>query len=181
MDGSPNCVFQGASGSTTDDSHQLSTCSDARVGITIKWDPCGRDGPRKYEPKSANEWSAEPLAKYIKSVAAQIEANVQNSCVPTAEKLDSFVFKLVAYTHRQMRHAPKKARHTLQTLFSRRFQRFWNFVRNEKVSTTTPEELRASLASVVEALVADLSFGVNPDILAQPQPTRSTACFRRVF
>lgn len=180
MERAPPCDFstQGPSGSTTDDSQQTDFCSDnAGVGVAIKWDPCGRDGPRRCEPKVSKEWSAESLAKYIKSVAAQIEANVQNSCLPTVEKLDAFVFRLVANTHRLMRHAPKKARHTLQSLFSLRFQRFWNFMHNEKVSATTPEELIAGLTSVIEGLVSDV--GVNIDNLAQPQPTRNGATSRR--
>lgn len=163
------------SGSTADttQSQQHSTCSESGVGITIKWDPCGRDGPRR---KTASEWSADHLAKYLKSVVSQIDANVSNSCVPSSEKLDSFVFRLVANTHRQMRHAPQKVRHALQAMIGKRFQRFWNFQRNEKLSMTTPEELRTTLTAVVEGLVSD--FGVSPDLLAQPQPTRSTACIR---
>merc|ERR1711879_400536 len=96
-------------------------------------------------------------------VMTQIEQNVQNHCVPTAEKLDAFVSRLVYNAHRQIKHAPKMVRHTLQGMFSQRFQKFWNFVRNEKVRTTTPEELKSALSSLIENLTAD--FGVNPDVL----------------
>jgi len=138
--------------------------ADGRPGMPLKRDPYGRDGPRRSEVKS--EWTVEPLAKYLKGVASQIDANLQKHGVPTAEKLDAFVHRLVANTHRQTRHAPKKVRHTLQGLFSKRLMKFWNFVRNEKIRTTTPDELKVALLTLIEGLNSE--FGVNPDL----QPVR---------
>lgn len=150
---------------------------EARPGVALNRDPYGRDGPRRSEVKG--EWSVEPLAKYLKGVASKIDANLQNHCVPTAEKLDAFVSRLVATAHRQTKHAPKKMRHTLQGLFSKRFQKFWNFVRNEKIRTTTPEELKVALICLIESLNSE--FGVNPDLPAQPvRPVRGGACFRKL-
>jgi len=153
------------------------TADSNRPGMPLKWDPYGRDGPRRSEVKT--EWSADPLAKYLRGVVSQIDANLTNHCVPSNDKLDAFVSRLVANTHRQMKHAPKRAKHTLQGMFSRRFLRFWNFVRNEKVRTTTPEELKGALVSLIEGLTTE--FEVNPDVLTeQPRPGRSGACFRRL-
>jgi len=109
----------------------------------------------------------EPLAKYLKGVALQIDANLRDERLPTVERLDTFVSKLVSNAHRQLKHAPRKARHTLQAMFSRRFQKFWNFTRNEKVRTTTPEELKWALISLIEHLISE--FAVNPDALSQPK------------
>merc|ERR1719369_147206 len=79
-------------------------------------DPYGRDGPRHKDARG--EWTVEPLAKYLKGVAAQIDLNLQKHGMPAAEKFDAFVSRLVAHAQRQTRHAPKKVRHTLQGLFS---------------------------------------------------------------
>lgn len=125
-----------------------------QLGLKLKRDPYGRDAPRK---NTKSEWSPEPLAKYLKGVASQIDANIQNHRLPTAEKLDTFVNRLVLHTHRQLRHAPKKVRHTLNALCARRFQRFWNFSRNEKVRTTTPEELTSTLLGLVEAILSEFA------------------------
>jgi len=168
------CVFQ-VQGPGCDAVPVPTLTVDTRPGIPLKWDPYGRDGPRRCEVKC--EWSVEPLAKYLKGVASKIDTNVQNHCIPTNEKLDSFVSRLVANTHRQIKHAPKKLRHSLQSMFSTRFRKFWDFVRNEKVKTATPEELKGALISVIEALTADSRF--NSTILAQPTPGRSGVCFGR--
>eukprot|EP00929_Paragymnodinium_shiwhaense_P098604 TRINITY_DN60089_c1_g1_i1.p2 TRINITY_DN60089_c1_g1~~TRINITY_DN60089_c1_g1_i1.p2 ORF type:complete len:449 (-),score=93.94 TRINITY_DN60089_c1_g1_i1:169-1515(-) len=146
----------------------------AQASVT---DPCGRDGPRRSTRPKDSEWSAEPLAKYIKSVAAQIEANLQNHFPISTENFDKYVFRVVANTHRQMRHAPRKAKHSLEGLFSKRLEKFWHFMHNKKLKATTPEELRLALCSIVEALVTE--FSVNPDIVAQPRPTRRTNGFSR--
>mmetsp|Transcript_58482 Transcript_58482/g.166315 ORF Transcript_58482/g.166315 Transcript_58482/m.166315 type:complete len:334 (-) Transcript_58482:247-1248(-) len=154
-------------GATSEDAHLVAIIE--RPGVSIKWDPFGRDNPRRLEVK--NEWSGEPLAKYLKGVVFQIDTNLQNHCVPTTEKLDAFVSRLVGTTHRQMKHAPKRQRHVLQALFAKRLQKFWNFVRNEKVKSTSPEELKSALLSLIESLTTD--FGVNPEVLvAQPRPRR---------
>jgi len=140
-----------------------------RPGVSLKWDPFGRDNPRRSQVR--NEWSAEPLAKYLKGVVSQIDANLQNHCVPTPEKLDAFVSRLVANAQRQTKHAPKKERHMLQALFAKHFIKFWNFVRNEKVRSTSPEELRTVLLGLIEGLTTD--FQVNPEVLVvQPRPRR---------
>lgn len=136
-----------------------------QLGLKLKRDPYGRDGPRKCQAK--NEWSPEPLAKYLKGVVSQIDTNIQLNRLPTAEKLDAFVNRLVANTHRQLRHAPKKVRHTLNDLCARRFHRFWNFARNEKVRTTTPEELTSALLCIVEALQSEEVVGYSCRSLAR--------------
>merc|ERR1719436_2346756 len=98
------------------------------------------------------EWTVEPLAKYLKGVASSIDANLQKHGCPTSAKLDAFVSRLVANTQRQTRQAPRKDRHTLQGLFSKSLHHFWNFVRNEKIRSTTPEELKVALVFLIEAL-----------------------------
>lgn len=174
-----SCVFEAQAGPpvTIDELAEENfneLTADNRPGMPLKWDPYGRDGPRRCEVKT--EWSADPLAKYIRGVVSQIDANLTNHLVPSSEKLDAFVSRLVANTHRQMKHAPKRARHTLQGMFSRRFLKFWNFVRNEKVRTTTPEELKGALVGLIEGLITE--FEVNPDILTeQPRPGRSVRSF----
>lgn len=120
----------------------------------------------------------ESVAKYLKGVASQIDANLQKHGVPTAAKLDAFVSRLVANTHRQTKHAPKKVRHTLQGLFSKSLHHFWNFVRNEKIRSTTPEELKVALVCLIDSLNSE--FGVNPDLPAQHVRPLRGACFRRL-
>lgn len=132
----------------------------AQLGFPLKRDPYGRDGPRRGEAK---EWSVESLAKYLKSVVHQIDTNINNQRLPTAEKLDREVTRLVANTQRQLRHAPKKTRHAIQAMCARRFHRFWNFARNEKVKATTPEELKCVLICLIEALFSKFSMvGPSP-------------------
>lgn len=147
--------------------------SENRPGISLKWDPYGRDAPRRCEVKPS--WSVDPLTKYLKGVVGQINTNVQDKRVPTSEKLDAFVSRLVSNTQRQLKHAPRKVRHTLQALFSSRFLKFWNYVRNEKVRTTSPEELRGALGELVDALTG---FASIPDSLAQPSPVRGVQRIR---
>eukprot|EP00747_Dinoflagellata_sp_TGD_P183919 gnl/TRDRNA2_/TRDRNA2_39144_c0_seq1.p1 gnl/TRDRNA2_/TRDRNA2_39144_c0~~gnl/TRDRNA2_/TRDRNA2_39144_c0_seq1.p1 ORF type:complete len:520 (-),score=82.64 gnl/TRDRNA2_/TRDRNA2_39144_c0_seq1:40-1599(-) len=145
---------------------------DPRPGLPLRWDPYGRDVPRG-NTLAQNVWSVDSLAKYLRNVIVQIDLNLQNRCVPSADKLDAFVQRLVANVHRQIKHAPKKVKHTLNNICAKRFQKFWNFARNEKARTTTPEELRTTLNSLVEALLAE--FSVNPDarpVTAQPKPVR---------
>lgn len=132
--------------------------------ISFKWDPYGRDMPRRNcEVKS--EWSVEPLAKHLKKVVSQIESNIETDRIPSAEKLDAFVQRLVANTQRLLKHAPRKMRTTLQSLFTCRFKRFWNFARNEKVRSTTPEELKGMLTALIDTLVSE--FGVRSDAVQE--------------
>mmetsp|Transcript_44260 Transcript_44260/g.95323 ORF Transcript_44260/g.95323 Transcript_44260/m.95323 type:complete len:388 (-) Transcript_44260:201-1364(-) len=121
-----------------------------RPSMPLKRDPYDRDGTRRSEGKP--EWSVLPLAKYLRGVAAQIDANLQKHGSPPAEKLDEFVSKLVAHSQKQARHAPRRVRDILQNLFSSRFAKFWNFVRNEKIRSATPEELKAALIALADAL-----------------------------
>jgi len=141
--------------------------------MPLKWDPFGRDGSRRPEVKG--EWSPEPLAKYLKGIVLQIDTNVRDGHVPTAERLDAFVSRLVANSQRQLKHAaPRKVRHRLQAMFALRFQKFWNFTRNEKVRTITAEELKWILSGLVENL-ANSDFAINSEQqqhLAQPKPLR---------
>jgi len=145
---------------------QLPSSEDAHLAAIMeckpgKKDPFGRDNPARSQVRG--EWSAEPLAKFLQGIVSQIDANLQNHCVPTSEKLDTFVSRLVANTHRQVKHAPKRIRKLLQELVAKRFQKIWNFVRNEKVRSISPEELKGALIGLIESLTAD--FEVNPEVL----------------
>lgn len=142
-----------------DDASVVATDGSVRPGMPLKRDPYGRD--RRVEAKG--EWSVEPLAKYLKGVVQQIDGNLRDKRIPTAERLDAFVSRLVKITQRQLRHAPKRIRHSLKTLFEQRFRKFWNFSKNEKVTTTTPEELKWVLVNLVEQLVSE--YTVNSDML----------------
>lgn len=153
---------------SSEDAH-LAAIMESKPG---KKDPLGRDDPGRTQVRG--EWSAEPLAKFLQGIVSQIDANLQNHCVPTSEKLDTFVSRLVANTHRQMKNAPKGIRKVLQGLFAKRFQKIWNFVRNEKVRSISPEELKAALIGLIESLTSD--FEVNPEVLRavhQPRPRRT--------
>mmetsp|Transcript_13471 Transcript_13471/g.31947 ORF Transcript_13471/g.31947 Transcript_13471/m.31947 type:complete len:376 (-) Transcript_13471:72-1199(-) len=139
------------------------------VGMPLKWDPFGRDGACRQDPKA--EWTPDSLTKYLKGVAIQIDDNLSRGHLPTADRLDNFVHRLVIYSHRQFKHAPKKVRHKLAATFTTRFQTFWNFSRNEKVRNITPEELKGILLALVENLSHhDLTLSEQP--LAQPKPMR---------
>ena len=65
---------------------------DVSVGMPLRWDPFGRDG-RRQEVKG--EWTPDSLAKYLKGVALQIDNNLNQGRLPTAERLDAFVSRLV--------------------------------------------------------------------------------------
>lgn len=147
-----------------------------RPGMPLKKDPFGRDGACRRGGSEARSgtWTAEPLVKYLKVVALQIDSNLRDERLPTAERLDAFVSKLVSNAHRQLKLAPKKVRHPLQALFSRRFQKFWDFARNEKVRHTTPEELKLALVALIEHLASE--FAVRTDPVAQPKPVQCHEC-----
>lgn len=145
------------------------TLGDAR-GATLKRDPYGRDKPR-YSAKP--EWTVDPLARYLRGVVSQIEANLQNHCLPTTEKLDAFVTRLVANTHRQMKHAPRNVRHPLRGIFERRFKKFWVFARNEKIRPTTPEELKNTLTGLIEALSSEFGAEEHGTLLVQLKAPRA--------
>jgi len=134
----------------------------AQPGLPLTNDPLGRDGSRR--PAGKEAWSLEPLAKYLKSVALQIDANLRNGRLPSSERLDAYVSKVVSNSRRKLHHAPRKVRHMLQAVFSRHFQKFWNFTRNEKVRSTTPEELKWVLIALIEQLISE--FAVDQDALA---------------
>jgi hypothetical protein len=129
-------------------------------GMSLGRDPCGRDRDKHAE---RGVWSVAPLANYLKVVAVQIDKNMTDRRTPTAERLDAFISRLVANTKRQLKHAPKRERKNLQDLFSKGFQGFWNFTLNEKVTATTPEDLKWVLISLIENLVGD--FNLSPSIL----------------
>jgi len=155
----------------------LSAILEHRPGVGLKWDPFGRDRrPLELKGKKSHEkqdWSPEPLVKYLQGVVAQIDANLQNHCVPTSDKLDAFVSRLASNMHRRTKHAPKNAKNLLHSMFKKSFRKIWNFVRNEKVSATTAPELKAALQGVIDNVAAD--FGVSPELLvAQPRPRRRT-------
>jgi hypothetical protein len=121
---------------------------------TFDCDPHARD-----IAKRNREWSAEPLAKYLKGAVAQIEANIETHKLPTDEKLDAFVSRLVENMHKFLKRAPKDLRRTLQAKMSRRFKTFWNFDRNEKVRSTSPEELKSVVTSLIKSLVSNAVVG----------------------
>lgn len=149
-----------------------------RLGMPLKRDPYGRDGSssmRRLETK--NGWSVEPLAKYLKNVALQIDTNLRDECLPSAERLESFVSRLVLQTKKQLKHAPRKERHTLQALFSSRFQKFWDFAQNQKVRSTSPEELKLALVTLVENLFVEFAGSPDTFLLAPPKPI----CRRRTL
>jgi len=142
-----------------------------RLGMPLQRDPYGRDGSssmRRLETK--NGWSVEPLAKYLKGVALQIDTNLRDECLPSAERLETFVSRLVSHSKKQLKHAPRKDRHTLQALFSSRFQKFWDFAQNQKVRSTSPEELKWALVTLVENLFAEFAGSPDTFLLAQPKP-----------
>lgn len=124
----------------------------------LKWDPYGasfgRDGPRRWEPP-AKEWSPDPLARYLRGVVKQIEQDMQNHGVPTAEKFDAFMSRLVVNLARHVKRAPKKRRQALQVLLSKR-----SFSRHEQQRATTPEELKSTLNSLIEDLLKEFAEGV---------------------
>jgi len=146
-------LFPQEKGPSADDA-VLPTISEHRPGVGLKWDPFGRDC-RPLEGKKSHEkqeLSPEPLVKYLQGVVAQIDANLQNHCVPTSDKLDAFVSRLASNMHKR---------------------KIWNFVRNDKVGATTAPELKAALQGVIDNVAAD--FGVNPEsLVAQPKPRRRT-------
>jgi len=82
-------LFPQEKGPSADDA-VLPTISEHRPGVGLKWDPFGRDC-RPLEGKKSHEkqeLSPEPLVKYLQGVVAQIDANLQNHCVPTSDKLE---------------------------------------------------------------------------------------------
>lgn len=139
--------WQRVQGAAAGDDEASASLVDTRLPVRDSYDR-GAPVPQKVQGPSKSEWTHEPLAKYLKGVAAQIEANLQKHGTPPVEKLDAFIHRLVLNTQRQTRHAPKKVRH----LFSTRLIKFWNFVRNEKIRSTTPEELKASLMNLADSL-----------------------------
>lgn len=128
----------------------------SQMGALLKRDPFVRDGPCRRDPPT-KEWTVEPLVKYLRGVVQQIEQNIQNHCVPTADKLDTYVSRLLVNTQRHVKRAPKTRRHSLQVLLSRR-----NFVRHDGQRATTPEELKTALNSVIEDLLRDTNSGCSP-------------------
>lgn len=148
------------------------------LGMPFKRDPCGRDGSSTRRLETRNGWSVEPLAKYLKGVALQIDTNLRDECLPSAERLEAFVSRLVLHTKKQLKHAPKKDRYTLQALFNSRFQKFWDFAQNQKVRSTSPEELKLALVTLVENLFVE--FAGSPDMLLLAPPPKPI-CRRRTL
>lgn len=124
----------------------------------------GRDGPPRHTwGPDFRAWTAAPLVRYLKRVALQIDSNVRNKSMPTTDRLDAFVSKLIDQSKRQLRSAPKKVRPMLQQHFVQQFQYYWDFLQNTKVNDITPEELKWSLISLIETLIT--AFKVNPEAL----------------
>ncbi|CAK0866338.1 unnamed protein product, partial [Prorocentrum cordatum] len=115
----------------------------------------GRDGPPRHTwGPDFRAWTATPLVRYLKRVALQIDSNVKNKSMPTTDRLDAFVSKLIDQSKRQLRSAPKRVRPMLQHHFVQQFQYYWDFLQNTKVKDITPEELKWSLISLIETLIA---------------------------
>jgi len=164
----------------------------SRPGITHKCDPYGRDGSSsssRCRPETKHGWSPEPLAQYLTDAVMQIDSNLRDEQVPTSERLQEYVTKLVDHTRRRLKHAPKKDRLALQALFTQRLQRFWDFGQNQKARSTTPEvasacpdmerdavrqlqELKSALVAIVENLLVDFAMNTDTLLLAQPKPLR---------
>jgi len=142
------------------------------VGMPLKWDPFGRDGAGRRQEGSRSSWTPETLASYLKGVAVQIDDNLSHGRLPTPDRLDAFVSRLVAHSQRQLKHAPRKVRHQLHATFTLRFQTFWNFTHNRKVRSITPDDLKTILTTLVENLSnSDWATSVDQP-LAQPKPLR---------
>lgn len=124
----------------------------SRPGAPVVCDPYGRDQPRRTAAEASSEWTVEPLVKYLRGVVAQIDSNLQKNCLPSNEKLDAYVKKMVAGMRQHLKHAPKRVWNMLDSLCARRLQKFWNFTRNQKTRQTTPEELRTALVDLIEVL-----------------------------
>jgi len=138
---------------------------ERRQRIPLKRDPYGRDFFHHFRAKG--EWSVEPLAKYVHKVALQIESNLQKERMPTTDKLDAYVSRLVANIHRFIKHAPKKVRNQLQRECSRKLQKFWHFVRNEKMRAIKLQELGNAVTSLDESLISDFGI-VHPECPESP-------------
>eukprot|EP00927_Polykrikos_kofoidii_P024443 TRINITY_DN22225_c1_g1_i1.p1 TRINITY_DN22225_c1_g1~~TRINITY_DN22225_c1_g1_i1.p1 ORF type:complete len:381 (+),score=53.89 TRINITY_DN22225_c1_g1_i1:148-1290(+) len=123
----------------------------SRPGMPLKSDPYCRDAPRRSEVKA--QWTPSALTKYLKKYMAQIASNLKHKKMPTADQLDAFTSRLVANIQKNLESAPTKVRHALQALIGRKFHKFWDFARNEKVRQTTPDELRSALSGAIESLM----------------------------
>lgn len=126
--------------------------SPPRPGAPVQHDPYGRDrdGPRRHEANS--EWPVDRVVTYILSVISQIDSNLRKNCRPTDDKMDAFVKRLVSTLRQHLKHAPKKVYRSMEGILDCKFSEFWNFKSNQKTRQTTPEELRATLAAIVELL-----------------------------
>jgi len=132
-----------------------------RVGrvAPLKRDPYRRDAQRRL---TRAKFSLESFVEYFKGVSAKVDENIKNDRMPTTAKLDAFTSRLLESTRKQLRHAPKTLKHSLQVIVSRHFQKFWDFAKNEKVAAITPEELKATLVSLIEALASEFKL-LKPD------------------
>jgi len=130
-------------------------------GKPLRRDPYGRDQPR-HSDKGKSPWSVDSLFKYLNKVQLQIDKNLADEHLPTNDKLDNFIGRLIHHTNRQLERAPKKARRSLQAT-CRRLMPFWNFAQNRKVRSTCPEELRDAIARLIEAAQSEFSSALEDD------------------
>eukprot|EP00403_Amphidinium_massartii_P014347 CAMPEP_0178425148 /NCGR_PEP_ID=MMETSP0689_2-20121128/28574_1 /TAXON_ID=160604 /ORGANISM="Amphidinium massartii, Strain CS-259" /LENGTH=348 /DNA_ID=CAMNT_0020046803 /DNA_START=107 /DNA_END=1153 /DNA_ORIENTATION=- len=142
-------------GSTTTTTTTTEVETRIEAPIALKWDPYGRD-IRRCDAK-IEACSVQPLTKYLEGVRTQIDSNLQNGIIPSNEKLDKFVDRLVKNLNGQLKSAPHKShkRKALQGLFVQHFKRFWKFRTNEKVRTPNPEELKGALTGLIDSLGSD--------------------------
>lgn len=149
--------------------NNLVLAEEVTPGLQLKRDPFGRDGAHRSDKPCA---SVNQLSKYVKDVAQQVDTNLRDGRMPTVEKLDAFVSRLVGHLQQHLKQVPRRARLPLEAQITKKFQKFWNFQRNEKVKASnniSVEELNKALICLVEALESDAHHDMP---LAQPRPLR---------
>lgn len=139
---------------------------------SFKSDPFGRDSSKYVGPKK-DEWSLAPLANYMDTITAKIDDNIAKDMPFTDAKFDSFVSRVVSTIRRRTQHAPREMRRRISAILDKKFRKFWNVQRNQKVKNTTPQELKIALVSVIEAFQSEFAmYFVTVATLGQPKACR---------
>lgn len=139
---------------------------------SFKSDPFGRDSSKYIGPKK-DEWSLAPLANYMDTITAKIDDNIAKDMPFTDAKFDSFVSRVVSTIRRRTQHAPREMRRRISAILDKKFRKFWNVQRNQKVKNTTPQELKIALVSVIEAFQSEFAmYFVTGATLGQPKACR---------
>lgn len=116
-------------------------------------DPYGRHPPKAKE----DAWSVEPLAKIMKGAVSQIDGNLQKYGMPSPEKLDSFISRLVSKTKESTNMAPKDAQRNIRRTFASCMQPFWDVAHNQKIKDATPDELKVAISHLIEHVNSEFS------------------------